>query len=55
MLFKNWGGIFFPMLINSKDNLFYWLWPKIFQNQLDKFVEYWNNHKIRPQPYKSNF
>jgi hypothetical protein len=34
--------------------LFYWLWPKILQNQLDKFVEYWNNHKIRPQADKSN-
>ena len=34
--------------------LFYWLWPKILQIQLDKFVEYWNNHKIRAQPEKPN-
>jgi hypothetical protein len=34
--------------------LFNWLWPKILQNQLDKFIEYWNNHKIRPQAEKSN-
>lgn len=34
--------------------LFYWLWPKILQNQLDTFVEYWNNHKIRTQKDKPN-
>jgi hypothetical protein len=35
-------------------NLFYWLWPKILQNQLDQFVEFWNNHKIRSQKEKIN-
>jgi hypothetical protein len=30
------------------------LWPKILQAQLDKFVEYWNNHKIRRQKDKPN-
>ena len=34
--------------------LFYWLWPKILQIQLDRFLEYWNNHKIRAQPEKPN-
>ncbi|EDR02195.1 uncharacterized protein LACBIDRAFT_309912 [Laccaria bicolor S238N-H82] len=34
--------------------LFYWLWPKILQLQLDIFVEYWNNHKIRYQKDKPN-
>ncbi|KAF8814344.1 hypothetical protein BYT27DRAFT_7082446, partial [Phlegmacium glaucopus] len=34
--------------------LFYWLWLKILQNQLNKFVEYWNNHRIHSQPDKSN-
>ncbi|EDR07666.1 uncharacterized protein LACBIDRAFT_298024 [Laccaria bicolor S238N-H82] len=29
--------------------LFNWIWPQILQHQLDKFVEYWNNHKIRYQ------
>ncbi|KIJ92478.1 hypothetical protein K443DRAFT_113540, partial [Laccaria amethystina LaAM-08-1] len=29
--------------------LFYWLRPKILQNQLDRFVEYWNNHRILTQ------
>jgi len=32
---------------------FYCLWPKILQIQLDKFVEYWNNHKIRTQKERS--
>jgi hypothetical protein len=35
-------------------NLFYWLWPKILQIQLDNFVEYWNNHKIQKQKEKPN-
>ncbi|KAF8886422.1 hypothetical protein CPB84DRAFT_1816716 [Gymnopilus junonius] len=34
--------------------LFYWLWPKILQIQLDQFVEYWNNHRIRAQADKPN-
>ena len=34
--------------------LFNWLWPKILQAQLDKFVEYWNNHKIHHQKDKPN-
>lgn len=34
--------------------LFYWLWPQILQAQLDKFVEYWNNHRIRTQKEKQN-
>jgi hypothetical protein len=34
--------------------LFHWLWPQIFQIQLDRFVEYWNNHRIRPQKEKPN-
>ncbi|KAH7885579.1 hypothetical protein F5I97DRAFT_1887020 [Phlebopus sp. FC_14] len=34
--------------------LFYWLWPQILQEQLDKFVEYWNNHRIRYQKDKPN-
>jgi hypothetical protein len=34
--------------------LFNWLWPKILQIQLDQFVEYWNNHKIRFQRDKPN-
>jgi hypothetical protein len=34
--------------------LFYWLWPKILQIQLDQFVEYWNNHKIHAQRDKPN-
>jgi len=43
-------------LTNPDDNrdLFYWLWLKILQGQLDKFTEYWNNHKIRAQPDKPN-
>lgn len=39
---------------NFTSNLFYWLWPKILQNQLDQFVEFWNNHKIRTQKEKIN-
>ncbi|KAJ3986983.1 hypothetical protein F5890DRAFT_1571998 [Lentinula detonsa] len=35
-------------------NLFNWLWPKILQQQLNVFTEYWNNHKIRFQPNKPN-
>ncbi|KAJ3980302.1 hypothetical protein F5890DRAFT_1419886 [Lentinula detonsa] len=35
-------------------NLFNWLWPKILQNELDVFTEYWNNHRIRCQPGKPN-
>ncbi|KAF5332113.1 hypothetical protein D9611_008101 [Ephemerocybe angulata] len=34
--------------------LFYWLWPQIMQIVLDRFVEYWNNHKIRKQAKKPN-
>lgn len=34
--------------------LFNWLWPKIAQHQLDNFVNYWNNHKIRVQANKPN-
>ncbi|KAI6002579.1 hypothetical protein F5J12DRAFT_839977 [Pisolithus orientalis] len=34
--------------------LFYWLWPKILRGELDSFVEYWNNHRIRYQKRKSN-
>jgi hypothetical protein len=34
--------------------LFYWLWPQILQIQLDKFVEFWNNHRIRTQKGKPN-
>ncbi|KAJ7758934.1 hypothetical protein DFH07DRAFT_701626, partial [Mycena maculata] len=30
-------------------DLFNWLWPRIVQRSLDKFVDYWNNHKIRTQ------
>jgi len=30
------------------------LWPRILQIQLDRFVEYWNNHKIRSQKDKPN-
>ncbi|KAH7889503.1 hypothetical protein F5I97DRAFT_1844707 [Phlebopus sp. FC_14] len=46
-------GIYHP----NKDlhkQLFYWLWPQILQEQLDKFVEYWNNHCIRYQKDKPN-
>ncbi|KAF8156751.1 hypothetical protein B0H34DRAFT_808164 [Crassisporium funariophilum] len=35
-------------------NLFKWLWPRILQVQLDVFVEFWNNHRIRFQSKKSN-
>ena len=34
--------------------LFNWIWPQILQYQLGKFVEYWNNHKIRYQSTKPN-
>ncbi|EDR10136.1 uncharacterized protein LACBIDRAFT_318159 [Laccaria bicolor S238N-H82] len=34
--------------------LFNWIWPQILQHQLDKFVEYWNNHKIWYQSTKPN-
>lgn len=30
-------------------DLFHWLWPQIVQIQLDKFVHYWNSHKVRYQ------
>jgi hypothetical protein len=31
-------------------NLFCWLWPKIVQIGLDKFVDYFNNKKTQKQP-----
>jgi len=34
--------------------LFNWIWPQILQHQLDKFFEYWNNHKICFQSTKPN-
>ena len=34
--------------------LFNWIWLQILQHQLDKFVEYWNNHKIQFQSTKPN-
>ena len=44
--------IFTQILIDRQ--LFYWLWPKILQNQLNKFAEYWNNHRIHTQKDKPN-
>ncbi|KAE9391118.1 hypothetical protein BT96DRAFT_832510, partial [Gymnopus androsaceus JB14] len=35
-------------------DLFNWLWPKILQNELNSFTEYWNNHHIRFQAEKPN-
>ncbi|KAG6836326.1 hypothetical protein H0H93_009076 [Arthromyces matolae] len=35
-------------------NLFKWLWPQILQRELNKFTEYWNNHRIRYQADKPN-
>lgn len=46
-------GIYNPNHVTHV-NLFKWLWPKILQRQLDAFVEYWNNHRIRSQPNKPN-
>ncbi|KAJ2935745.1 hypothetical protein H1R20_g1349, partial [Candolleomyces eurysporus] len=34
--------------------LFYWLWSKIVQEQLDIFTELWNTHRIRTQKGKPN-
>ncbi|KAJ2935816.1 hypothetical protein H1R20_g1278, partial [Candolleomyces eurysporus] len=34
--------------------LFYWLWPKVVQEQLDTFTEFWNTHRIRTQKEKPN-
>lgn len=39
---------------HSYRNLFKWLWPQILQIQLDKFVDYWNNHRVRFQADKPN-
>ncbi|KAJ2922646.1 hypothetical protein H1R20_g14435, partial [Candolleomyces eurysporus] len=35
-------------------HLFLWLWPKIVQNIINGFVQYWNNHIIRTQRAKEN-
>ncbi|KAJ2912173.1 hypothetical protein MD484_g8242, partial [Candolleomyces efflorescens] len=35
-------------------SLFNWIWPQALQLQLDRFAEYWNNHKIRSQKRKPN-
>jgi hypothetical protein len=43
-----------PYSATHPSDLFNWLWPKILQIQLDSFVEYWNNHRIRSQPKKAN-
>ncbi|KZV59667.1 hypothetical protein PENSPDRAFT_694942 [Peniophora sp. CONT] len=32
--------------------LFYWIWPKVVQDELDVYREYWNMHTIRPQKQK---
>ena len=42
------------LLFELWSELFYWLWPKIVQHQLDHFTEYWNNHNIRSQAEKPN-
>jgi hypothetical protein len=34
--------------------LFYWLWSKIVQAQLDTFTTFWNSHRIRTQKGKPN-
>ena len=34
--------------------LFNWIWPQILQHKLDKFIEYWNNHKVWYQSTKPN-
>ncbi|KIN94717.1 hypothetical protein M404DRAFT_17192 [Pisolithus tinctorius Marx 270] len=41
-------GVYHPNKSLHKQ-LFYWLWLKILQGELDSFVEYWNNHCIRYQ------
>jgi hypothetical protein len=42
------------LILKILRQLFNWIWPQILQYQLDKFVEYWNNHKIRYQSTKPN-
>lgn len=32
--------------------LFYWIWPRVVQDELDVYREYWNIHTIRPQKQK---
>ncbi|KAJ6494359.1 hypothetical protein C8R45DRAFT_776568, partial [Mycena sanguinolenta] len=33
-------------------DLFHWLWPRIVQNAVNQFVQYWNTHKTRKQSNK---
>lgn len=40
----------YDSLIHS--DVFNWLWPRLLQDRLDLFREYWNNHYLRPQKDK---
>ncbi|KAF9523530.1 hypothetical protein CPB83DRAFT_775298 [Crepidotus variabilis] len=46
-------GIYKPNNPLHKE-LFNWLWPQILQIQLDCFVQFWNNYRIRVQKDKPN-
>ncbi|KAK7684325.1 hypothetical protein QCA50_012649 [Cerrena zonata] len=42
------NGLFNPNnIIHIK--LFQWLWPPIVQTELDRFMQLWNNHRVRKQ------
>ncbi|KAF6752682.1 hypothetical protein DFP72DRAFT_1033891 [Ephemerocybe angulata] len=47
------NGIFHPG-DPTHAQLFNYLWPKVLQIQLDNFVTFWNNHRIRTQKSKPN-
>ncbi|KAF7970556.1 hypothetical protein HWV62_23735 [Athelia sp. TMB] len=36
----------------SHSDIFNWLWPRLVQERLDEFREYWNNHKLSKQQKK---
>ncbi|KAF7975981.1 hypothetical protein HWV62_8132 [Athelia sp. TMB] len=44
-------GIFNPANPRHID-IFNWLWPRLVQERLDEFREYWNNHKLSKQQKK---
>ncbi|KAK7037438.1 hypothetical protein VNI00_011189 [Paramarasmius palmivorus] len=44
--------IYRPQILYHRD-LFYWIFPKLVQAELDEFVLWWNNHRVRAQPNKN--